>query len=596
MANIELAKAYVTIVPSMQGAQEQISRELGAAGAEGGQIAGQRAGSALSGALGVAAKAGAAAIGAAASGVSWLTTQAVEAYSDYEQLTGGIETLYGESANQMMQYAQEAASSTGQSMNEFMEAAISTSAAMITACEGDQARAAELTNQAMIDMADNANKLGTDMESIQNAYRGFSRGNFTMLDNLALGFSGTREGMQELLDRATEISGVEYDIDSYSDIVEAIHVVQDEMGIAGTTAEEASETIQGSLGALSASWQNLITGIADPNADLGVLIDDLIANAETALQNIVPVISNALSGIGQLVTQLAPIIAAELPGLVSSLLPPVLQSASDILQGLASGLLMALPTLAPIAADIVVDLVSFVIDNIGLVIDCALQIIIAITEGISSALPELIPAAISAVYQIVETLTSPSCIQSLLGAAFDLIVALGEGILNSIPTLLTSVQSVNDGILNTLGTLGGELASAAATWASDMMNSFISGIQNMIGNVASAASSIASTIQSYIGFSEPEKGPLSNFHTYAPDMIDLFTEGLEDSTPELEAALATSLALPMTAAPAALESGYLDETAGAESGDLVIPVYIGQEKLDTIMIRSSQIAQYRRGS
>ena len=257
---------------------------------------------------------------------------------------------------------------------------------------------------------------------------------------------------------------------------------------------------------------------------------------------------------------------------------------------------MALPTLAPIAADIVVDLVSFVIDNIGLVIDCALQIIIAITEGISSALPELIPAAISAVYQIVETLTSPSCIQSLLGAAFDLIVALGEGILNSIPTLLTSVQSVNDGILNTLGTLGGELASAAATWASDMMNSFISGIQNMIGNVASAASSIASTIQSYIGFSEPEKGPLSNFHTYAPDMIDLFTEGLEESTPELEAALATSLALPAMAAPSALESGYLDETAGTESGDLVIPVYIGQEKLDTIMLKSSQMAQYRRGS
>lgn len=597
MANIELAKAYVTIVPSMQGAQAAISEELGAAGAQGGEEAGQRAGSAFSGALGVAAKVGAAAIGAAASGVSYLTTQAVSAYADYEQLTGGIETLYGDSADQMMQYAQQAATATGQSMNEFMESAISTSAAMITACEGDQARAAELTNQAMIDMADNANKLGTDMEMIENAYRGFSRGNFTMLDNLALGFAGTKEGMEELLARATEISGVEYDIDSYADIVEAIHVVQEEMGIAGTTASEASETIQGSLGALSASWQNLLTGIANPDADLGVLIDEVIANAEIALNNLIPVLSNSLSGIGQLVTQVAPIIAAELPGLVSNLLPPILTSASEILQGLASGLLLALPTLAPIAADIVVDLVSFVIDNIGLVLDCAVQIIIAVTEGIASALPELIPAAISAVYQIVETLTSPDCISSLLGAAFDLIVALGEGIVNSIPTLLTSVQSVNDGILNTLGTLGGDLASSAATWALDMMNSFISGIQNMLGSVASAASSIGSTIASYIGFSEPDKGELSRFHTFAPDMIDLFCEGIDESTPELEATLNQAFALPALSAPAVLESGF-GSGFGAGEPETAVPVniYIGQDKLDTIMLRSSKLAQFRRGS
>ena len=596
MANIELAKAYVTIVPSMQGAQATISEELGAAGERGGAEAGQRAGGAFSGAIGVAAKVGAAAIGAAASGVSYLTTQAVSAYADYEQLTGGIETLYGESADQMMAYAQAAAQTTGQSVNEFMESAISTSAAMISACEGDQARAAELTNQAMIDMADNANKLGTDMEMIENAYRGFSRGNFTMLDNLALGFSGTKEGMQELLAQATQISGIEYDIDSYADIVEAIHVVQEEMGIAGTTAAEASDTIQGSLGALTASWENLITGIANPDADLGALIDSVIMNAETALGNLIPVISNALSGIGQLITQLAPVISAELPGLVSSLLPPILTSASEILQGLASGLLMALPTLAPIAADIVVDLVSFIIDNIGLVLDCAIQIIIAVVEGISSALPELIPAAIAAVYQIVETLTSPDCISSLLGAAFDLIMALGQGIVNSIPTLLSSVSEVNSSILDTLGTLGGELASAAATWAYDMMTSFISGIQNMIGNVASAASSIASTISSYIGFSEPDKGPLSDFHTYAPDMIDLFTEGIEESTPELEAAMTSALALPAMTAQTFATSDFSEGYSGEADGELVIPIYIGQEKLDTIMLKSSQLATYRRGS
>ena len=320
MAN-EVARAYVLIVPSMEGARETISNELGAASESAGSSAGSRAGSAFAGALGTAARVGAAAVSAVATGVGAITTQAVNAYSEFEQLTGGIETLYGEASDQMMQYAQEAAMATGQDMNSYMESAIATSAAMISAVEGDQARAAELTNMSMIDMADNANKLGTDMEAIQNAYRGFSRGNFTMLDNLALGYAGTRQGMEQLLADATAISGVEYDIDSYADIVEAIHEVQENLGIAGTTAEEASGTISGSLGAVQASWENLLINVANPDADLSAMIDNLIMNVETAAGNLIPVISNALMGISQVIVQLAPVISAELPGLVSSIVP-----------------------------------------------------------------------------------------------------------------------------------------------------------------------------------------------------------------------------------------------------------------------------------
>lgn len=180
MANVELAKAYVTIVPSMEGAQQSITDSLTDAGESAGTRAGNATGVNFSRALGIAAAAGSAAISAAATGISYLTREAVSSYADYEQLTGGIETLYGDAADQMMQFAAEAATSTGQSMNEFMESAIATSAAMITSVEGDQQRAAELTNLAMIDMSDNANKLGTDMEAVQNAYRGFSRGNFTI--------------------------------------------------------------------------------------------------------------------------------------------------------------------------------------------------------------------------------------------------------------------------------------------------------------------------------------------------------------------------------------------------------------------------------
>ena len=593
MANIELAKAYVTIVPSMQGAQQTITEELTGASSSAGTQAGQAAGGSFSRALGVAAQVGVAAVSAAATGVAALTTQAVEAYADYEQLTGGIETLYGEASAQMMQYASEAAMSTGQSMNEFMESAISTSAAMITACEGDQARAAELTNQAMIDMADNANKLGTDMEAIQNAYRGFSRGNFTMLDNLALGFAGTKEGMEELLARATEISGIEYDIDSYADIVEAIHVVQEEMGIAGTTASEASETIQGSIGALSASWENLVTGLVDPDADLGALIDNLVVSAETAIGNLMPVITQALGGISQMIVTLAPIIASELPGLGSSLLPPLLVAATDIIKGLADGLLLALPTLAPVAADIVIDLVGFVIDNIDLVLDCALQIILAIVNGLTAALPELIPAAVSAVIEIQNALISNTPL--LIEAAIQLAIALGQGLINATPQIVSGIPQIISSILGAFSSLGSDLSSAAGTWAADMINGLVNGIRNLLGSVASAASDIASTIASYIGFSEPEEGPLSNFHTYAPDMVDLFAEGLEDSTPELEAALSNTFALPYMTSSEELGATYSEDFSETGDAEYVIPIYIGQEKLDTIMLRSSQMATYRRG-
>lgn len=589
MANIELARAYVTIVPSMQGARDTITDELTGAADSAGSAGGSRAGSAFAGAFGTAAQVGAAAVTAVATGVAALTTQAVNAYGEYEQLAGGIETLYGDASAQMMQYAQEAAAATGQDMNSYMEAAIATSASMISAVEGDQARAAQLTNQAMIDMSDNANKLGTDMEAIQNAYRGFSRGNFTMLDNLALGYAGTAQGMQQLLADARAISGVDYDISSYADIVEAIHVIQEEMGIAGTTANEASETITGSLGALGASWQNLITNVANPDADLNALIDNLVENAGTALNNLVPVISNALSGISQVIVTLAPIIAAELPGLVSSILPPLLTAAGDILMALGQGLIMALPALAPVAADLIVNLVTFVLDNLPLVIDAAMQIIVAIVGGIALALPELIPSAVSCVEQIVVTLIDN--IDLLIPAALELMLGLALGLVAAIPDLLACIPTIADALRNELTEIGPSIANAAITWGADLIQNFIDGISAGIDRVRTTVQSLAQVVTDNIGFSEPREGPLSNFHTYAPDMVDLFTEGLEESQPELETALNSTFAMPTVANGSITE---YEPSAGADD-NIVIPINIGQERLDTIMLRSSQLATYRRG-
>ena len=591
--NIELARAYVTIVPSMQGARETITEELGGAAESAGGSAGSRAGSAMVGALGVAARAGAAAVSAVATGVGAITTQAVNAYAEYEQLTGGIETLYGDASATMMQYAQEAATATGQDMNSYMESAIATSAAMISAVEGDQARAAELTNMSMIDMADNANKLGTDMEAVQNAYRGFSRGNFTMLDNLALGYAGTREGMQQLLNDAQAISGVEYDIDSYSDIVEAIHAVQEEMGIAGTTANEASETISGSLGAVQASWQNLITNVANPDADLNSMIDTLISNVEVAAGNLVPVISNALMGISQVIVQLAPIIAAELPTLISNIVPPLLSAAGTILEALGSGIIAALPTLAPIAADLIVQLVEFIISNLSLVVESAIQIILAVVNGITDALPQLIPAAVSAVTQICEALTEPDTLQQLVLASIQLVIALAEGIVAALPELIGGASEVVENLIEYLVERAPEVGATALQWGADLIQNLVDGILGGIGYVEDAVSSVAQSIRDFIGFSEPERGPLSNFHTYMPDMYDMLEQGIEEGAPGFEATLNRSLSMPIMA-----EAGSVSEYSpegDVNGGNIVIPVYIGQQQLDTILVRSEQMSIYRRG-
>ena len=591
---MELARAYITIVPSMEGSRQTITEELGGAADEAGSVAGSRAGSAFSGALGAAARVGAAAVSAAATGVAALTTQAVNAYSNYEQLTGGIETLYGDASAQMMQYAAEAATSTGQSMNEFMESAIATSAAMISAVEGDQARAAELTNQSMIDMADNANKLGTDMEAIQNAYRGFSRGNFTMLDNLALGYAGTREGMQQLLADAQAISGVEYDIDSYADIVEAIHTVQEEMGIAGTTSAEASETIQGSIGALGASWQNLITGIADPNADLGALIDEVIANAETALMNIMPVIERALTGIGEALVTIAPIIASRLPELINNLMPPLLTAAMSIVQGLAEGLISCLPTLAPVAADLIVQFALFVVESLPSLVSSAIEIILAIVHGITDALPQLIPAAVSAVTQICEALTEPDTLEQLVLASIQLVIALAEGIVAALPELIGGASEVVENLIEYLVERAPEVGATALQWGADLIQNLVDGILGGIDYVEDAVSSVAQSIRDFIGFSEPERGPLSNFHTFMPDMYELLEEGIEDGAPEFNATLNRSLSMPSLSSPD-ISDGYVSNFSASNDGNIVIPVYIGQQQLDTILVRSEQMSIYRRG-
>lgn len=290
------------------------------------------------------AKISTAALGAAATGVSALVKQSVSAYADYEQLVGGIETLFGDSANKVIANSEKAFATAGMSVNEYMETSIQGAASLINSLGGDTEKAAELMDVSIQDMSDNVNKMGTNMEGVQNAYRGFSRGNFTMLDNLALGFAGTKEGMQELLDKAQELSGVEYDISSYADIVQAIHVVQEEMGITGTTAKEAAVTIAGSMSSVKAAWKNLTVEMAKADGDVGGAFQILGDNVGAVVDNMIPRIEQAIGGVGTLIEKAAPQVISGIQKLLPRVLPSLIKTASSLVASVGSAIFQTLAT------------------------------------------------------------------------------------------------------------------------------------------------------------------------------------------------------------------------------------------------------------
>ncbi len=275
--------------------------------------------------LATAGKVAVAGVAAGATAIGALGTKAVAAYADYEQLVGGVETLFKDSQDQVMDYANNAYKTAGLSANEYMETVTSFSASLLQSLDGDTSAAADKANLAITDMSDNANKMGTDMTSIQNAYQGFAKSNYTMLDNLKLGYGGTQAEMERLLADAEKISGIKYDISSYADIVDAVHVVQTEMGITGTTAEEAASTIQGSFGMMKSAWQNLVTGMADPDQDLGVLVGNFTDSVVIAGNNLIPRIQELLPRIVEATTSLIGTVSEQLPAILGTVLPSLLE-------------------------------------------------------------------------------------------------------------------------------------------------------------------------------------------------------------------------------------------------------------------------------
>ena len=448
----------------------------------------------LSGVMGTALKGTGVAIGAAVAGVSALTKSSLDAYADFEQLTGGVETLFKTSADKVMQYADEAYKSAGLSANEYMETVTSFSASLLQGLGGDTDLAADVANQAIIDMSDNANKMGSDMASIQNAYQGFAKQNFTMLDNLKLGYGGTKEEMQRLLDDAEKLQkekfgvDVEYDMNNFADVIQAIHTVQEEMDIAGTTSKEAATTIQGSLGMMKGAWQNLVTGLGDENADLDGLIDNFIQSVITVGENIMPEVERILVGIGEMVTTMLPQVIQMIPELINSVLPGIIESASGLVTTLCTAIVDNAPTLIDSALQLILTLTNAILENLPMIIECGFQAILQLALGIAEALPTLIPTIVEVILTIVTYLIEN--IDLLVDAAIAIITGLAEGLINALPVLIEKAPEIIEKLVIALVNNIPKLLEAAVKLIETLATGLITNVPKLLAKIPQIMTSL----------------------------------------------------------------------------------------------------------
>ena len=433
-------------------------------------------GGALKSGLAVAAKAAAAATAAAAGAVIALTKSAVENYGEYEQLVGGVETLFKDSAGTVEEYANNAYKTAGLSANEYMETVTSFSASLLQSMGNDTQAAAEKADRAITDMSDNANKMGTDMQSIQNAYQGFAKQNYTMLDNLKLGYGGTKEEMQRLIDDANALNAAQgnytnYTIESYADIVDAIHTVQTEMGITGTTALEASTTIEGSIGAMKAAYANFVTGLGNDNADISELSSQLIQSVGTVAENVLPVVETVLKNIAQAVQEDGPAMIEKFVSYAIEKLPEIISLGLQMVVSLVKGIAQNIPQIVTSVLNMMATIVKTIWESLPDIIEVGKNIVRGLWEGIkamASWIGEKVSGFVGGLVDGVKGVLgihSPSRVFAGIGQNMALGLGQGferqmqrvsSGIQDAIPTpTVDTVYNAAAGMVNGLALAGG---------------------------------------------------------------------------------------------------------------------------------------------
>lgn len=497
------------------------------------------------------------AIGGALAGIVSL---GVKSYAELEQNLGGVETLFGKSANKVIENAKKAYATAGVSANEYMRGVTSFSASLLQSLGGDTNKAADIADMAFRDMADNANKFGTDMQSIQNAYQGFAKQNYTMLDNLKLGYGGTKKEMERLLADAEKLTGKKYDISNLADVYEAIHVIQGELKVTGTTADEAEKTISGSVASMKAAFDNFLNGSGSPE-DLAKTITNVFTNIAGAITKLAP---NILSGVVTLIQTVLPQIVTTIVGMLPQLLdaitnlinslfdmvsqntekiretttllinkfvefvttnlPTIINLALTLIITLAQGIADALsnPTFMQSIVDCVLEIVNIITDNLDLIIDVALQLILALTDGLLIALPQLESKVPEIVDKIVEVIMNN--LPKILAAALYIIVELAKGLILNLPTLMKNVYIIPQKIYEWIKNKKNDLLNAGK----DMLANLISGLFENISNLKTKAGEIVGKLKDWL------IGAVSKMKDAGKDLINGMWNGITEKWDKLK--------------------------------------------------------------
>ena len=450
-----------------------------------------------------------------------LAKEVVSAYADFEQLQGGVQKLFGSEASQtVIKNATQAYKTAGLSANEYMETVTGFAASLVSSLGGDTEQAARMADIAIRDMADNANTFGTSMESIQAAYQGFAKGQYTMLDNLKLGYGGTKTEMERLVKdaenlnstfKAQRYSNGELAL-SFADIVAAIDIVQDNMNITGTTAKEASGTVSGSIDMMKSAFKNFVIGLGTDSADIDTLLGNVVDSFKDVVKNVQPIIERFIDYIPGVISAVIPVL--------QQLAPQLINTAVGLFNQLLNAVIQVLPDLIPIAVDAIKLISNTLIQNLPTIIEAGVQLIVGLIDGFAEALPALIEQA----PKIISTLANAiiNNLPAIITAGVKIIESLIKGLISMAGSL---PQVAYDIIINLKDSFAGGV-EAAYGWGRDLIINFANGIIEHTKQVWSSVKNVAQSIWDLLHFSEPDAGPLKDFHTYAPDMMKTFAEGI----------------------------------------------------------------------
>lgn len=566
--NNTVARAYVQIVPSAEGIKGSITSALGGEASS----AGSQIGKTLSTSIKATVVAGVAGLGAIIGG-------ALTEGGALQQSLGGVETLFKDSASQVIAAANEAYRTAGVSANDYMEQVTSFSATLLQGLGGDTEAAAGYADKAIVQMADNANKMGTSMKSIQYAYQGFAKDNYTMLDNLKLGYGGTQAEMARLINDSgvlgdsIKVTAETVKDVPFSSIIDAIQVIQDNLGITGTTAKEAATTLTGSFASVKAALSNVLAGLT-LGQDLGPALNALATTLTTFLAgNLIPAITNILSALPGALMTFVTTLGPQLVAGLSTIVPQMMTAGTQMLQSLSDGLVQGIPNFLAQALPMVLQFTESLRANFSNIVDAGIDLLLDLVQGIANGLPTLIEYVPTIVSNIAGLINDNA--PKILQAGIQIIITLVQGLINAIPTIIanipqiigaiadtitafnwlnlgaTVIKTLGNGLLSmanglkgfTQSTLSGALdyikglPGQARQWGKDLISGFIDGIIGNVGNLINSVKNVAATIASYLHFSRPDIGPLRDYETWMPDMMQGMASSLQANVYRLTDAL-----------------------------------------------------------